>query len=106
MSVSFIFEDYKRYAAKKEVYAFLIKVVLYQINQRPHGKQSKNSETYLCPDKLFYLHIYTRNQASCSSHEGLNLQLGSLPTECRLDYVSTRMAGISVPSFQVPPWKS
>jgi hypothetical protein len=73
---------------------------LYQINQRPRGKQSKNNAMYQSPDKIFYLPVYARNQTSCSRDEGRNLQLGSLTTKCRLDYVSTRMAGISVPFFR------
>ena len=106
MLVFFIFEDYKRYATKLKYMPSLSRRTLYLINQRPHGKQSKNSTTYPSPNKLFYLRIHTGNKASCSSDDGLNLQLGSLQTECRLDYASTRMARISVPSFQVPPWKS
>jgi hypothetical protein len=49
-----------------------------RVNQRAHGKESKNSAMYPCPDQLFYLRIYTRNQASCSTDDGLNLQLGEV----------------------------
>jgi hypothetical protein len=101
-----IFEDYKRYAAKMMYMPSLSRRALYQINQLPHGIQSENSAMHPSPDKFFCLRIYTRNQASVSSDDGLNLQLGSLPIECRLDYVTTRMAGISAPYFQVFPWKS
>jgi len=101
-----IFEDYKRYAAKMKYMPSLSRRALYQINQRLHGKQSKNSAMYRSPDKYFCLRIYTRNQASGSSDDSLNLKLRNLPTECRLDYASTRMAGISVPSLKGPPWKS
>jgi len=84
-----IFEDYKRYAAKMKYMPSLSRRASYQINQRLHGKQSKISAMHPSPDKLFCLRIYTRNQASGSSDDGLNLQLGSIPTECRLDYVTT-----------------
>jgi hypothetical protein len=101
-SVFVVLECYKRNAVK------LTSMPSYQGEHyiKVTSAPIVNSAKYQSPDKLLFLRTHTRNQASCSSDDDLNLHSGILPVECLLDYVSTQIAGFSELSSQAPLWKS